>query len=220
MRYIRTFKFSDKQVKNPNIYPYNSLRKFSGEVLLLDSITFLYGNNGSGKSTLLNLLATKLGLVGAEPPKVWGKADYFQQYLTESQVSFEFDEGTNQAYVLPPASRYLKSEDVLYEIKKIQQEAILREGYLYERKQLGMTKEQLRKHKDSFEMEKQIDMQLFAQEAARYLNCQFIIASHSPLLLGSLESTIYDLDRSTLTECVWTELENVRIYQEFFAKRN
>lgn len=265
MRYIRTFKFSDKQVKNPNIYPYNSLRKFSGEVLLLDSITFLYGNNGSGKSTLLNLLATKLGLVGAEPPKVWGKTDYFQQYLTESQVSFEFDEGTNQAYVLPPASRYLKSEDVLYEIKKIQQEAILREGYLYERKQLGMTKEQLRKHKDSFEMEKQIDKQLFAQEkysngqtamqiyedyivpdglylldepeaslspanqlklvahiqeAARYLNCQFIIASHSPLLLGSLESTIYDLDRSTLTECVWTELENVRIYQEFFAKRN
>ncbi|WP_314061774.1 AAA family ATPase [uncultured Vagococcus sp.] len=261
MRYIRSFQLSPMELKNPNIYPYNSLKQYSGEVIVFDGITLLYGSNGSGKSTLLNLLASKLEIPGAEPPKVWGQTDYFAQYTVESSLSFEEDD-LGRDRIVPENSRYLKSEDILYEIKKIQQEAILREGYLYERKQLGMTKDQLLIHKASFKMDQQIERRQFAQEkysngetamqiyedylqpeglylldepeaslspanqlklaaliteAARFLKCQFVIASHSPFLLGSLEGTIYNLDQVGMPTKAWTELENIRTYQQFFA---
>ena len=53
---------SNKQVKNPNIYPYNVFRGKYIEPFVFSPITVFYGNNGSGKSTLLNIIANKLQL--------------------------------------------------------------------------------------------------------------------------------------------------------------
>ena len=265
MRYLRSFQLSAKKMKARTIYPYNILANKRSEVLVFDTVTILYGTNGSGKSTLLNILAQKLGIPGAEPPKQGGSVDYFANYVNESQISFELDEVTNRDFNIPANSRYIKSEDILYEIKKIQQEAILREGYFYERGKLGETKEERLVHAETYEMNKNIEKLTFAQEkysngetakhiyedyiepdaiylldepeaslspenqlklvdfiadAARFLNCQFIIATHSPFLLGGLESTIYQLDLPGLHTCDWTSLENVQTYQRFFAKHS
>lgn len=263
MRYLRGFKFSDTLLPGPNIYPYNTLNSFASEMLIFDSVTFLYGDNGSGKSTLLNLLANQLNLAGKEQVSPYGLGnDYFQRYLAESFVLFADDE-FGQSLTLPENSRYIKSEDILYEIKKIQQEAIQREGYLYERKQLGMTKEQLRYHKNSPTMEKQIQNRIFSQEkysngetafqvfqdylqpnglylldepevslspenqlllidlinqAARFHQVQFIIASHSPLLLGGVEGKIYHLKKEGLEIADWQELPIVQLYLNFFKQ--
>ena len=265
MRYIRCFQLSNQFVQNPNIYPYNILKNKSGELILLDGITIFYGSNGSGKSTLLNLLATKLKLKGAVPPSSHGKIDYFGQYIKEMAVSFETIEDSQNVYKIPEKSRYLKSEDILYEIKKIQQESILQEGYRYERRQLGMTKEEWTVHKESYAMKQQMDRRIFAQEkysngetaiqifedylepdglyildepeaslsaenqvklaallneASRLLACQFIIATHSPFLLGSLEATIYNLDLEGIQKSHWTQLDTVKFYEQFFSKRS
>ena len=48
---------SNKQVKNPNIYPYNVFRGKYIEPFVFSPITVFYGNNGSGKSTLLNIIS-------------------------------------------------------------------------------------------------------------------------------------------------------------------
>lgn len=53
-------------------------------------------------------------------------------------------------------------------------------------------------------------------DAARYLGCQFVIASHSPVLLSIPDAVIYDLDDDPVRVKKWTELENVRKYFEFF----
>ena len=264
MRYIRCFQLSSQLVETPNIYPYNCLKNKSAELVLLDDVTIFYGNNGSGKSTLLNLLATKLNVNGAVPPTFFGEIDYFEQYIKEMSISFEMMEDSMKLYNIPKNSRYLKSEDILYEIKKIQQETILEEGYYYERRQLGMTKEEWSTHKKSLTMKKQLERQKFAQEkysngetamqifsdylepdglylldepeaslsaenqvklaemineASRLLACQFIIATHSPFLLGSLEATIYNLDLVGIQKSHWTSLETVKFYEQFFAKR-
>src|SRR5690606_34344611 len=65
---------------------------------------------------------------------------------------------------IPADSLYMKSEDILYEIKKIQQEAVLREGYLYEHSKLGYTKEQIEQLKQSAQMNKKIEIMKFANE--------------------------------------------------------
>ena len=58
----------------------------------------------------------------------------------------------------------------------------------------------------------------FIEEAVRFYRCQFIISTHSPFLLAMNEAKIYDLDAIPVCEKEWTELENVKIYYNFFKK--
>lgn len=53
---------------------------------------------------------------------------------------------------------------------------------------------------------------------ARFLNCQFIIATHSPFMLGTLDAKIYNLDSRDMETAKWSDLENVRYFYEFFRK--
>lgn len=52
----------------------------------------------------------------------------------------------------------------------------------------------------------------------RFLNCQFIIATHSPFMLGTLDAKIYNLDSRDRETAKWADLENVRYFYEFFRK--
>ena len=64
----------------------------------------------------------------------------------------------------------------------------------------------------------QIELAKFLEESARFYNCQFVISTHSPFLLSMSGAKIYDLDSIPAAPGKWTELENVRIYHEFFEK--
>lgn len=64
----------------------------------------------------------------------------------------------------------------------------------------------------------QIELLKLIIESARYCDCQFIIATHSPFILSIPEAKIYNLDLNPVAICNWTELENVQIYHNFFKK--
>ncbi|WP_077212246.1 AAA family ATPase [Bacillus dakarensis] len=260
MIYLKSFKLSPHTVKNPNAYPYNVFKNVTGEVFVFHNITVLYGNNGSGKSTLLNFIANKLDIKGAESLT----NDYPQDFLQDCTYQLGQSNSEGECNQIPRNSMYIKSEDILYEIKKVQQEAVLKEGYLYQHAKLGYTKEQLEELKHSYQMYKQIEIMKFANEKysngetsmqlfdeylapdglylldepetslspanqiilskeinelARFFNCQFIIATHSPFMLGTLHAKIYNLDAPLLRTDKWTELDNVRFFYDFFKER-
>lgn len=123
MIYLSSFKLSDKKMKNPNIYPYNV---FSGKYIdpfVFAPVTVFYGNNGSGKSTLLNIIANKFQIKGKEyaTSNSFGNVNYCGTFAKECSYSLGEDESGRKFRNLPENSRYIKSEDILYEIKKIQQ---------------------------------------------------------------------------------------------------
>lgn len=64
----------------------------------------------------------------------------------------------------------------------------------------------------------QLELKTFLEDSARFFNCQFIIATHSPLLLGMKNAKIYNLDDDYADVYKWTELENVKVYAEFFKE--
>ena len=64
----------------------------------------------------------------------------------------------------------------------------------------------------------QLELAAFISDSARFFGCQFIIATHSPFLLALNEAKIYDLDSTPSVPRKWTELENVRVYRDFFEK--
>lgn len=71
---------------------------------------------------------------------------------------------------------------------------------------------------NSLSPKRQMELMQFIEDSARYLGCQFIISTHSPFLLAMHGAKIYDLDEDPVDVKVWTELENVRAYYEFFKR--
>ena len=165
MIYLSSFKLSDKKVNNPNIYPYNVFRGKYIDAFVFSPITVLYGNNGSGKSTLLNIIANCLKIKGKEyaTSNSYGIVDYCGAFSAECLYSLGEDDDGRQLKI-PENSRYIKSEDILYEIKKIQQKQILSEGMEYDYVKKGMSLTDARKYLASREGSKQESYILFAQE--------------------------------------------------------
>ena len=153
MIYLQSFGLSSERLSCPNIYPYNVFRRREGMVFFFEQITVLYGNNGSGKSTLLNQISNKLKIKGKEyaTPNKFGNMDYCGRFVSECSYCLGEDELGRTIRSLPQDSRYIKSEDILYEIKKIQQKSVLEESLAYDQISDGKSKEEA----DSFLASKQ-----------------------------------------------------------------
>ncbi len=266
MVYLSSFLFSEESVDNPNIYPYNVFAGKAERRLYFGPVTMLYGSNASGKSTVLNIIANKLKLQGQEyaASNRFGRVLYFERFVEECRFTLGEREDGRPFREIPRGSRYIKSEDILYEIKKIQQEQVLQDGYVYEHVRRGMDKEAVRGALDFWGTRQKLENLVYAQEKysngettlqmledfiepdglylldepevslspenqvalagklnrmARFLGCQFIVATHSPFVLGTLQGRIYDLDSREWEEKKWTELENVRYFWRFFEGR-
>lgn len=63
---------------------------------------------------------------------------------------------------------------------------------------------------------KQLELKQFLEEEARFFDCQFIIATHSPFLLSLRGAKIYDFDGDPVDVKRWTQLNSVKAYFEFF----
>jgi predicted ATPase len=71
---------------------------------------------------------------------------------------------------------------------------------------------------NSLSPKRQMELVRFIEDSARFMGCQFLISTHSPFLLSMHGAKIYDLDEKPVDVKPWTELENVRIFYEFFKK--
>ena len=64
----------------------------------------------------------------------------------------------------------------------------------------------------------QVELIQLISELGRFFKCQFIIATHSPFLLSIPNAKIYDLDSIPVRTKKWYELENMKIYYNFFKE--
>lgn len=64
----------------------------------------------------------------------------------------------------------------------------------------------------------QLELVTMLETLARYCDCQLVIATHSPFLLSLDGAKIYDLDSRPTEVREWWELENTRLYFDFFEK--
>jgi len=55
------------------------------------------------------------------------------------------------------------------------------------------------------------------REATERQNCQFIISTHSPVLLGLPNAKIYSFDSTPMRVLKWEEVPSVKIYLDFFS---
>ena len=70
---------------------------------------------------------------------------------------------------------------------------------------------------NSLSIELQLRLAEYIEATARATRSQFVIATHSPILLAMQDARIYNLDGNPARICPWTSLPNVRAYFDFFA---
>jgi len=71
---------------------------------------------------------------------------------------------------------------------------------------------------NSLSPDKQMELTSFLLDSARFYNCQFIIATHSPFVLALKGAKIYDFDANPVEVKHWTELDGVRTFFNFFEQ--
>ncbi len=71
---------------------------------------------------------------------------------------------------------------------------------------------------NSLSPKRQLELMKFIEDFSRILGCQFVISTHSPFLLSIQGAKIYDLDANPVDVKLWTELENIRIFYDFFKR--
>ncbi len=259
MLYLRTFQPSN-EMQGKHYYPHCILSGKFPQPIEFSPVTIFYGTNGSGKSTLLNIIAGVLGLEGEE------KMRFGQSFIDRYMQACSYTLATDARGIplrIPAQSRYIKSEDLLFVIKCIQQEEALERDFMYKERQKGKSLAEVKGmfydgtaaealKTMAFRQEKysngETAMQLLEDdlqpgglylldepevslslqnqqkltekivELARFFDCQFVIATHSPILLAGLRGTIYNLDPPHARECSWYELENVRYLYDFFRR--
>lgn len=65
----------------------------------------------------------------------------------------------------------------------------------------------------------QMELASMLENMAHYCGCQLIVATHSPFLLAMSGARIYDLDENPVDIKNWWELENPKMYYEFFKEK-
>lgn len=71
---------------------------------------------------------------------------------------------------------------------------------------------------NSLSVSYQLELKKFIEDSARFYKCQFVISTHSPILLSLKNAKIYNLDVRPVCCCKWTDLPNVRKYFDFFME--
>jgi predicted ATPase len=62
----------------------------------------------------------------------------------------------------------------------------------------------------------QKDLAQYISDSARFFDCQFIIATHSPFILSIKGATVYDLDAYPVCVKKWTDLNSIKEYSKLF----
>jgi predicted ATPase len=66
----------------------------------------------------------------------------------------------------------------------------------------------------------QIDLLRILEKMSAAGHAQFIIATHSPLLLACPQATIYDFDHSPIRQIQYEQTDHYRIYKDFMMDRD
>lgn len=190
-------------------YPYNVFRGKYIEPFVFSPITVFYGNNGSGKSTLLNIIANKLQLKGKEyaTSNSFGIVDYCNAFSNECSYSLgEDDFGfviKQEEYIKFAQEKYSNGETSMQYFEEYLQPNAL---YLLDEPEVSLSPSN------------QVLLANEINKLARLLECQFVIATHSPFMLGTLNAKIYNIDTKEYDVVKWNELENVQYFYNFFKK--
>jgi len=216
-----------------DIYPFNlALLRKTKDVVFNSPVTFFAGENGSGKSTLLKAIAYRANIhiwKGFERSR-YVKNRYEEQLYRH--ISLQWSDGLvpgaffaseifkNFSQLLdewassdPGVLEYFGNKSLMVQSHGQSHMAYFEHRFSLKGLYLLDEPENALSPKTQLRLLDTIKNALQAKQA------QFIIATHSPILLSLEGARILGFDSAPIKEIPYTETEQFRIYKEFFSGR-
>ena len=231
-------RLDNSQVMNVNEYPFSlSIINNFENIKFPSQVTFFVGENGTGKSTILEAIASKAGF-GLEG----GSKNI--NFKTAQEFTYTGIQLLAQYLVLSwrkkPQNGYFFRAESFFNIATYLDQ-IARDGGDGERAYASYGGKSLhaQSHGESFlsffknrlgdagffifdepeaalSPERQLALMVLIYEKCQNWNAQFIIATHSPILLAYPGATIYSCDGDTLKSIAYTDTKHYKITKQFF----
>lgn len=231
--HLNRVQINSDQFPDNDCYPFNqAVFKETDFIDLTAPVTFFVGENGSGKSTLLEAIAHKCSI------HIWREFDRTRCDVNPYEMdlyrflSVEWNNGfVHGAYfsseLFQHFAEYL-DEWAASDPKMLEYfggSSLMTQSHgqslmsyfkvRYKRKGLYLLDEP----ETALSPKSQIELLALLQEIGREAYAQFIIASHSPILLACPDAKIFNFDKLPLGHINYEETEHYKIYKNFMNNR-
>jgi len=214
-------------------YPFNiPVFRETSELVFRRPITFFVGENGSGKSTLLEAITRKCGIhiwdkprrhVAHDNPYEARLADYITVTwanggvpgsLFRAETFHDFADFLDDVALCDPGRLQYHGGHILNTLSH--GEAIL--SYFAGRYHIrGLYL--LDEPEAALSPASQVRFLKLLQRLEAVGHTQFIVATHSPILLAYPEAQIFNFDSPRIEEVVYEDTTHYKIYRQFFTDR-
>lgn len=225
-RFIRDVSISWDQISDYSYLRRIPALQFNNALEFNRNITFFVGENGTGKSTLLEAIAVAYGF----NPEGGSRNYSFSTYDSHSELHGAIR--LNRGFEKPGWGYFLRAES-FYNVatKEMEYSNSAHPSQKYHEKShgesfLALAQHSFRPHslylldepEAALSPQRQLTLLIEINRLAKQ-GAQFIIASHSPILLGIPDAQILSFDDGEIHECDYTETESYQVTEMFINSR-
>jgi predicted ATPase len=233
MLHLREVRLFPDRYPTRDRYPFNiDLLQQTKSIKFTSPVTFFIGENGSGKSTLLEALARRCQIhIWSGIERTRSEVNPYEETLF-LYIQVEWNDGIvpgsffssqifrNFAQLLdeweadnPGQIDYFGGKSLLTQSHGQSLMSFFKARYKIKGLYL------LDEPETALSPRTQLELLKLLQEMSALGHAQFIVATHSPILLACPGSVIYSFDHSPLNEIHYEDTEHYRVFKDFMENR-
>lgn len=232
--HLREIILSPEKYPSREHYPF-CLEIFNAtrNIVFKSPVVFFTGENGSGKSTMLKAIARVCGIhIWKDDQRIQNDSNVYSEDLYRyldvvwtsgkvhgsffaSEIFRSFAQNIDEwSKADPGILKYFGGESFLTKSHGQYHMAFFESRYRIKGLYL------LDEPENALSPKRQIELLRILMEMSREGHAQFIIATHSPILLALPGACIYSFDHVPIREVLYEETDYYRIYKDFLSNRD
>lgn len=235
-RFVRSIELRREFITDPSKFPFSVPAIKHLETLdFHPQVTFFVGENGTGKSTLLEAIAVAAGFNAEGGSKNFAFSTRTEEHPLRSALTLV------KGVTRPATGYFLRAEsffNVASEIDRLDKEPggpPIIDSYggksLHEQSHgesfMALVNHRFGEHglylldepEAALSPQRQLALLVAIDRLARHEDCQFIIATHSPIVLAYPHAKLYSFSQSAITQVAYEETEHYQLTRDFLMNR-